>query len=80
MGSEMCIRDSDGADMFHVESDSGHVRVACSLIDKEDLKFTLQVSASYGEKTSTNSATVDVSTSLLMEPRIFITKVNVALH
>ena len=66
----------DGADMFHVEPESGHVRVACSMIDKEGSKFTLQVSASDGERTSTNPATVDVSASLLMEPRIFITKVN----
>ena len=62
--------------MFHVEPDSGHVRVACSMIDKAGSKFTLQVSASDGERTSTNPATVDVSTSLLMEPHIFITKVN----
>lgn len=62
--------------MFHVEPDSGHVRVACSMIDKEGSKFTLQVSASDGERISTNPATVDVSTSLLMEPHIFITKVN----
>ena len=57
--------------MFHVEPDSGHVRVACSMIDKEGSKFTLQVSASDGERTSTNPATIDVSTS-----HIFITKVN----
>ena len=63
----------DGVDMFHVEPDSGHVRVACSMIDKEGSKFTLQVSASDGERTSTNPATVEVSTSLLMEPHIFIT-------
>ena len=62
--------------MFHVEPDSGHVRVACSMIDKEGSKFTLQVSASDGERTSTNPATIDVSTSLLMEPHIYITKVN----
>ena len=63
--------------MFHVEPDSGHVRVACSMIDKEGSKFTLQVSASDGERTSTNPATVEVRTSMLMEPHIFITKVNV---
>ena len=66
--------------MFHVEPDSGHVRVACSMIDKEGSKFTLQVSASDGEKTSTNPATVDVSTSLVIEPHICIARANLTLQ
>lgn len=50
----------DGVEMFHVEPDSGHVRVACSLANKKGSKFTLQVIASDGVKISTDSATVEI--------------------
>ena len=55
----------DGVEMFHVEPDSGHVRVACSLANKKGSKFTLQVIASDGVKISTDSATVEVSITLV---------------
>ena len=51
-----------GAQLFHVEPDTGQVRAASSLADEEGSKFTLEVSASDGEKVSTNSAVVDVRT------------------
>lgn len=36
------------------------MRVACSLAEKKDVKYTLEVSASDGGKTSDNNAMVDV--------------------
>ena len=46
-----------------MEPTTGHVRVTSSLADKEESKFTLQVSASDGEKLTTDNAVVDVSSS-----------------
>ena len=46
-----------------MEPTTGHVRVTSSLADKEGSKFTLQVSASDGEKLTTDNAVVDVSSS-----------------
>ena len=46
-----------------MEPTTGHVRVTSSLADKEGSKFTLQVSASDGEKLTTDKAVVDVSSS-----------------
>ena len=43
-----------------MEPDTGHVRVACSLADKKGSKYTLEVSASDGGKTSNNNAIVEV--------------------
>ena len=51
----------NGAGMFQVEPNTGHVRVATSLADKDGSKYTLEISASDGEKTSTTNAIVDVS-------------------
>ncbi|KAJ7389421.1 hypothetical protein OS493_031665 [Desmophyllum pertusum] len=50
----------NGAGLFHVEPDTGHVRVATSLADKDGTKYTLEISASDGGKKSTTNAIVDV--------------------
>lgn len=52
----------DDAELFHVESDTGHVRVTSSLADEKRSKYTLEVSASDGVKVSTNNAVVGVCT------------------
>lgn len=49
-----------------MEPTTGHVRVTSSLADKEGSKFTLQVSASDGEKLTTDNAVVDVSSSTFL--------------
>lgn len=52
-----------------MEPTTGHVRVTSSLADKKGSKFTLQVSASDGEKLTTDNAVVDVSSSTFL-PRV----------
>lgn len=54
-----------------MEPTNGHVRVTSSLADKEGSKFTLQVSASDGEKLTTDNAVVDVSSSTFL-PRVLL--------
>ena len=54
-----------------MEPSTGHVRVISSLADKEGSKFTLQVSASDGEKLTTDNAVVDVSFSTFL-PRVLL--------
>lgn len=54
-----------------MEPTTGHVRVTSSLADKEGSKFTLQVSASDGEKLTTDNAVVDVSSSTFL-PRVLL--------
>lgn len=54
-----------------MEPNTGHVRVTSSLADKEGSKFTLQVSASDGEKLTTDNAVVDVSSSTFL-PRVLL--------
>ena len=54
----------NGAGLFHVEPDTGHVRVVSSLANKDGSRYTVVISASDGEKTSTNNAMVDVSASV----------------
>lgn len=54
-----------------MEPTTGHVRVTSSLADKEGSKFTLQVSASDGEKLTTDNAVVDVSSSKFL-PRVLL--------
>lgn len=60
----------NGAGLFHVEPDTGHVRVATSLADKGGSKYTLEISASDGGKTSTTNAIVDVSASYKLSTRL----------
>lgn len=54
-----------------MEPTTGHVRVTSSLADKEGSKFTLQVSASDGEKLTTDNAVVDVRSSKFL-PRVLL--------
>lgn len=54
-----------------MEPTTGHVRVTSSLADKEGSNFTLQVSASDGEKLTTDNAVVDVSSSTFL-PRVLL--------
>lgn len=54
-----------------MEPTTGHVRVTSSLADKKGSKFTLQVSASDGEKLTTDNAVVDVSSSTFL-PRVLL--------
>ena len=49
-----------------MEPTNGHVRVTSSLADKEGSKFTLQISASDGEKLTTDNAVVHVSSSTFL--------------
>ena len=49
-----------------MEPTTGHVRVTSSLAGKEGSKFTLQLSASDGEKLTTDNAVVDVSFSTFL--------------
>ena len=51
----------NGLGFFHVEPDTGHVRVATSLADKDGSKFSLEVSASDGVKKAATNAIVNVS-------------------
>jgi len=51
----------DGAELFHVEPYTGHVRVAASLADKDGSKFTLEVSVSEGGKEPSTNTIVNVS-------------------
>ena len=51
----------NGRGLFHVEPDTGHVRVANSLADKDGSKYTLEITASDGGKKSATNATVNVS-------------------
>lgn len=51
----------NGLGLFHVEPDTGHVRVATSLAGKDGSKFTLEVSASDGQKKAATNAIVNVS-------------------
>lgn len=51
----------NGLGLFHVEPDTGHVRVATSLAGKDGSRFTLEVSASDGQKKAATNAIVNVS-------------------
>ena len=51
----------NGAELFHVEPYTGHVRVAASLADKDGSKFTLEVSVSEGGEEPSTNAIVNVS-------------------
>lgn len=50
----------NGLGFFHVEPDTGHVRVATSLADKDGSKFSLEVSASDGGKKAATNAIVNI--------------------